>query len=162
MNRQDAARQDKPIGRWVWLLPPAYAIHMLEEAYGGRGLIAWMVARGGLHQSIAAFLGASFVGFAVIAAATWGARKQPRWRWTLAGAGTVLLVNGVCHVAASAAVRYYVPGTWTGIAFYIPLGAALLLRVRRLVRPRVFWAAVAAGFAIHAAVVWVVFGAPGL
>jgi len=162
VNFDGVIRRDAPLGRWIWLLPPAYALHVIEEGYGGRGLVGWMIERGGVPLSIAGFLGVNLVGLAIIAAATGGSRRRPSWRWTLASAGTILLVNGVCHVAASVAVRYYVSGMWTGIVFYVPLGAVLLFRVRRLVRPRVFWAAVAVGFAIHAAVLWVVFGAPGL
>lgn len=169
MNPDNAARpdgfvgcRDEQVGRWVWLLPLAYAIHMLEEAYGGSGLVGWMIERGSLRFSIAVFLGWSFLGFAALAAATWAARRRPWWRWTLASAGTILLVNGATHVATSAAVRYYVPGLWTGIALYLPLGAVILFRMRRLVRPKVFWAAVGAGFVIHAAALWIVFGAPGL
>jgi hypothetical protein len=162
VNTEAVTCRVAPIGRWVWLLPPAYAIHMLAEAYGGCGLVGWMIERGGIPLSIADFLGLSFVGFAVIAAVTWAARRRASWLWALASAGTILFVNGVSHVATSIAVRGYVSGLVTGIAFYLPLGAALLLRVRRLVRARVFWAAVAAGFVIHAAVLWVVLGAPGL
>ncbi len=161
-NGGGIAHRAAPVGRWVWLLPPAYAFHVLEEAYGGSGLIGWMIGHGGVRFSMATFLGVNLAGLAIIAAATGAAWRRPSWRWTLASAGTILLVNGVSHVAASLVVRYYVSGMWTGIALYIPLGAALLFRVRRLARPREFWAAVAAGFAIHAAVLWVVFGLPGL
>ena len=163
MNPENAARRDETIGRWVWLLPAAYAFHVIEEGFGGRGLVEWMIARGGLRLSMASFLGANLVGLAIIAVATWGSRTRPSWRWVLASAGTILFVNGLSHVAASVGVGYYVPGMWTGIAFYLPLGAILLARMRRLVRPKVFWAAIGAGFAIHAAVLWwFVFGAPGL
>jgi len=162
VNPDNAARRDEQVGRWVWLAPLAYAIHMLEEAFGGSGLVGWMIERGSLRLSIASFLGLSFLGFAAISAATWGARRRPWWRWTLASAGTILLVNGITHVAVSARARCYVPGLWTGIVFYVPLGAVLLFRVRRLAKPKVFWAAVGIGFAIHAVVLWIVFGAPGL
>jgi hypothetical protein len=162
MNLGNVKRRDAPIGRWVWLLPIAYSAHVVEEAFGGRGLAAWIVDLGGVRFSIAGLLGINLVGLAVIAAVTWASRRSPAWRWALVSGGTILFVNGISHVAASAAMRYYVPGMWTGIAFYIPLGAALLLRVRRVMSPRPFWAAVAAGFAIHAAVLWVVFGTPGL
>jgi hypothetical protein len=162
VNPENAAHRNASIGRWVWLLPLAYALHVIEEGYGGSGLVGWMIGRGGLPLSMAMFLGINLVGLAIITIATWGSRKRPSWLWTLASAGTILFVNGVSHVAASVAVRDYVSGMLTGIALYIPLGAVLLLRVRRLVRSRVFWAAVAVGFVIHAAVLWIVFGAPGL
>ena len=162
MNLGNVKRRDVPIGRWVWLLPIAYSAHVVEEAFGGHGLAAWMIDLGGVRFSIAGFLGINLAGLAIIAAATWASRRSPAWRWALVSGGTILFVNGISHVAASAAMRYYVPGMWTGIAFYIPLGAALLLRVRRVMSPRPFWAAAAAGFAIHAAVLWVVFGTSGL
>jgi hypothetical protein len=161
MNEGTFPRRAALIGRWVWLLPAAYACHVMEEAYGGSGLIGWMIERGGPRQPMAVFLGINLVGFAFTGAAAWAARRSSSWLWPLASAGTILFMNGLSHVAASIAMRYYVSGMWTGIALYIPLGAALLLRVRRLVRPRVFWAAVAAGFLIHAAVLWIaVFGSP--
>ena len=162
MSPENVTRRDAPVGRWVWLLPLAYALHVIEEGYGGRGLVEWMMERGGLRFSMASFLGVNLVGLTILAAFAGGARRRPSWRWALASAGTILFVNGISHVAASVAARHYVPGMWTGIAIYVPLGAVVLLRARRLVRPRVFWAALAAGFVIHAAVLWIVFGAPGL
>ncbi len=153
--------RESPLGKWIWLLPLAYASHVMEEAYGGHGLIGWMNERGGIHLSMAAFFVVNLVGLAIIAVATWGARMHRLWQWPLASAGTILFMNGLSHVAASIAVRQYVSGMWTGIVLYIPLGAVLLVRVQRLVRPWVFRAAVAVGFVIHAAVLWiVVFGAP--
>lgn len=150
------------IGRWVWLLPLAYALHVLEEAYGGRGLIGWMIDRGGLDLSMAAFLLANLAGLAVIAVATWGARMHRAWQWPLASAGAILFMNGLSHVAAAIVSREYVSGMYTGLFVYLPLGAFLLLRVQPRVRPGVFWAAVAVGFVIHAITLWVVvFGAPG-
>jgi len=154
--------QEAPLGRWIWLLPLAYALHVIEEAYGGHGLIGWMIERGGLHLSMGVFFGANVVGLAIIAAATWGARMHRAWQWPIASAGAILFMNGLSHVAASIASRHYVSGMYTGIAFYLPLGALLLVRVQGRVRPGVFWAAVAVGFVIHAAALWlVVFGAPG-
>jgi len=150
-----------PVGRWIWLLPLAYALHVIEEAYGGSGLIGWMSARGGPRLSMAAFLGVNLAGFSLTAAAAWAARMRAAWLWLMPAAGSILFMNGLSHVAASIASRHYVSGMWTGIAIYIPLGGALLLRVQRLMDRRVFWAAVAVGFAIHAAVLWiVVFGSP--
>jgi hypothetical protein len=136
----------------------AYAAHVAEEAFGGHGLAEWIIARGGLRLSVAGFIGLNVVGLAIITLATWAALRSPVWRWTLVSGGTILFVNGVCHVVASAAMRYYVPGMWTGLALYIPFGGALILYVRCIVSPRVFGLAIVAGFLIHAVVLWVVFG----
>ncbi|MDD4857298.1 MAG: HXXEE domain-containing protein [Candidatus Krumholzibacteria bacterium] len=143
------------------MLSAAYVFHVLEEAYGGRGLAEWVLAHEGIRFTVASFFGSNLVGLALIVAATWAARRREFWRWTLISGGTILLANGVCHVAVSAAARRYVPGMWTGLALYIPLGAVLIFRLRRFMSPRVFALAIIAGFAIHAAVLWVVFGMPG-
>jgi len=148
--------------RWVWLLPFSYAAHVVEEAFGGDGIAGWIIAQGGVRFSIAGFLGINLLALAIIVGATWAARKFPAWRWTLVSGGTILLVNGLCHIVVSAAMRSYVSGLWTGLVLYAPLGGVLLFYLRRIVSARIFWAAAAAGFMIHAAVLWIVFGMPGL
>jgi hypothetical protein len=144
------------------MLPAAYALHVTEEAFGGHGLAAWIIAREGIRFSLASFIGSNLVGLALIVVATSAARRWAVWGWTLVSGGAILLANGVCHVAVSAAMRCYVPGMWTGLLLYVPLGGVLIFRLRRSMSPGVFALAIIAGFAIHAAVLWVVFGLHGL
>lgn len=39
--------RSETVGRWTWLLPAAFLVHVAEEAFGGHGLMEWMVAGGG-------------------------------------------------------------------------------------------------------------------
>jgi len=153
--------RNQPVGPWAWLLPVAYAVHVVEEAFGGRGFTQWMAAGGGLHLSITEFIALNSVGISVLCLVAWAARESPAWRWLLVGGATILFVNGICHVAVCVATQGYVPGMWTGLVLYMPLGAVLLFVMRRLVPPRLFWLGVACGFIIHGTVIWMVLRMPG-
>jgi hypothetical protein len=161
MRRSRASDGGRAIGRAAWLLPSAYAAHVLEEAFGGRGLMAWMAAGGGMRFSLVGFLSVNLLGLVLLGAATWIAMRSASWRWPLIAGTTIILVNGVCHVEVVAATRAYVPGLWTGVVLYVPLGVFLLMRWRHAVSTPVLAAGIAAGFIIHGAVLWVAFRMPG-
>jgi hypothetical protein len=161
MDHPSTHRQSGSIGQWVWLLPAAYSAHVAEEAFGGKGLTKWMAAGGGARLSIAEFIGLNLIGVAALLLAVWAARRWMVWRWTLISGAVILLVNGVCHVAACVVARTYVPGLWTGILLYLPVGGLLLFRLWRSVSPRPLAAAIAVGFVIHGVVVWLVLRMPG-
>jgi hypothetical protein len=149
------------MGRWVWLLPAAYSVHVAEEAFGGTGLTEWMAAGGGARLSIAEFIGLNLVGVAMLVLAAWAARRSMVWRWPVISGAAILFVNGICHAAVCVAARAYVPGLWTGIVLYVPVGGMLLFRLWRSVSPRLFAAAITIGFAIHGIVLWLVLRMPG-
>ena len=71
--------------------------------------------------------------------------------------GTIVLINGLLHVLGSAATRSYSPGVITGTALYMPLGILALRLGRTSFSEPTFWAAAAAGVAIHGAVAIVAF-----
>ncbi len=159
-NVLTGADRNAPLGRWVWLVPLAYAAHVIEEAFGGQGFVAWVVERGGPQMTVGLFFVLNIVGLALLAAATFLARRFRALQWLLATAGAILFMNGLIHFAAAIASRRYVPGMVTGLVLYLPLGSLVLMSIERRVRARVFWIAAAGGFAIHAAVLWyVAFGA---
>jgi hypothetical protein len=146
---------------WAWYLPVAYVFHVAEEAFGGGGLMKWMAAGGGARLSLTGFIGLNVAGVGLMCLAAWAARKSRVWRWPLASGATIILVNGICHIAVSVMTRAYVPGLWTGLFLYVPLGGFLLFRLRLLMSPRLFVFAVVLGFVIHGAVLWLVLRMPG-
>jgi len=154
-------RQNASIGRWAWLLPAAYSAHVAEEAFCGNGLTGWMAAGGGARLSISEFIGLNLVGVALLVFAAWAARRSMVWRWPLISGAAILLVNGMCHAAVCVAARAYVPGLWTGIVLYVPVGGVLLFLLWRSVSPRLFAAAITVGLMIHGVVLWLVLRMPG-
>ncbi len=161
MNPSDDRRRGASVGIWIWSLPATYAVHVAEEAFGGHGLMQWMAAGGGARLSLATFLGLNLVGAGILCLAAWAARRSSVWRWPVVSGATILFVNGLAHVAICLTIRSYVPGVWTGLFLYVPVGCALLFRLRRLMSPRLFATAIAAGLVIHGVVLWLVLRMPG-
>ena len=149
------------VGMWAWFLPAAYVLHVIEEAFGGQGFMEWMAAGGGGRMSLAEFLGLHLVGTGILCLTAWAARKSKIWRWSLASVATIILVNGIWHIAVYMMTRSYVPGAWTGFFLYIPLGGIFLFRLRHLMSPRLFASAIAIGIIVHGATLWLVLRMPG-
>ena len=59
-----------------------------------------------------------------------GSRPRPAWTWSVVAIQWALAVNGLFHIAATALVLAYAPGSWTGAGLDRPLTAYLLFRVR--------------------------------
>ena len=161
MNPSSDRNRNESVGMWAWLLPAAYAVHVVEEAFGGRGFMEWMAAGGGVRLSLAAFLGLNLVGAGMLCLAAWAARKTKVVRWPLASGAAIVFMNGVWHAAICAITRSYIPGVVTGLIVYVPVGCILVLRLRRLMSPWIFTAAIAIGFVIHGVVLWLVLRMPG-
>ena len=153
--------QSELVGMWVWFLPAVYASHVAEEAFGGHGLMEWMAAGGGVRLSMAAFMGLNLVAAGVLCLAAWAARRWRVWRWPLVSGATIIFTNGIWHAAICVMTRSYVPGVWTGLFLYVPMGGFLLFRLRRFLSPRLFASAIAIGIVIHGVVLWLVLRMPG-
>lgn len=153
--------QSKLVGMWVWFLPAAYAAHVAEEALGGHGLMEWMAAGGGVRLSKAEFIGLNLVGVGILCLAAWAARRWSVWRWPLVSGATIIFINGLSHIAVCGMTRSYVPGVWTGLFLYVPVGGILLFRMRRLMSPWILASAIAIGIVIHGVVLWLVLRMPG-
>lgn len=160
MNISAKLKQSDLARSWAWLLPAAYALHVVEEAFGGHGLIEWMAAGGGVQLSMGAFLGVNLVGVLVLSLAAWAVRRWRFWQWPLVGGATVLLANGIWHNVLCLTTRSYVPGVLTGLFLYLPVGGFLLHRLRRTTSPWVLISAIAFGLVVHRVTLWLVLGMP--
>jgi len=161
MSHSNDQSQNELVGLWAWYLPAAYVAHVAEEAFGGHGLMEWMAAGGGVRLSLSEFIGLNLVGAGLLCLAAWAARKSKVWRWPLVSGATIIFVNGICHIAVCVMTRSYVPGVWTGLFLYVPVGGILLFRLRRLMSPWLFASAIAIGIMIHGATLWLVLRMPG-
>ena len=141
----------------VWLLVGAYAAHLVEELVGG--FPNWLGTVIGRPLAGRDFLIINAVGVGAMIVAAYLSATRATLRWLAVGMATVLLVNGLLHLAGSLATGTYSPGLITGIVLYVPLGQLVLLRASDQA-PRAFvWRGVLAGLAAHAAVTLTAFGA---
>ena len=147
-------------GMWAWLLPAAYIIHVVEEAFGAGGLMDWMAAGGGVRLSLGEFIGVNVIGASILCLAAWAARRRRSWQWPLVSGAAIILTNGIWHMAVCMTMRSYVPGVWTGLLLYVPLGGLLLYWLRPVTSLRVLASAIVLGIVIHRVTLWLVLGTP--
>ena len=161
MNISSEQNKSELVGMWAWFLPAAYLFHVAEEAFGGHGLMEWMAAGGGVRLSMEEFIGLNLVGAGMLCLAAWAARRSKIWRWPLVSGATIFVANGIWHIAICMMTRSYVPGLWTSLFLYIPLGCFLMFRLRHLMSLRLLISAIVIGMMIHGITLWLVLRMPG-
>ena len=122
MNR-DAAR----FGRWTWLFPATYLLHIAEEDWGG--FPAWLSAAAGASLSRQDFLIINAIAFAVMTTIVIAAQRG-LGAWTIAALGTVVSINAALHIGGSVLTGSYSPGVVTATLLWLPLGLYTLRRLR--------------------------------
>ncbi|HVL66926.1 MAG TPA: HXXEE domain-containing protein [Vicinamibacterales bacterium] len=111
----------------VWLFPASYALHILEEWFGG--FPEWLgVVSGGSGLPRGAFVAINAAAWIAMVAAARAATRSESAGWLAIGIATITLVNGVAHLLASLVTGTYSPGLFTGVILYLPLGQLALLR----------------------------------
>jgi hypothetical protein len=143
-------------GKWAWLFPISYLIHITEEYWGG--FPAWIARFWGVESSLNNFLSWNGGAWVVMTLGVAVALKTKSYRWLLVSFATVVLINGVVHALASVATRSYSPGLISGLLLFVPLGIVSLRRARRQVNTRTFRAGVILGVVMHGVVVLLAFG----
>jgi hypothetical protein len=134
----------------VWLFVGAFALHIVEEWFGG--FLEWFTFVAGRPLSANAFMAINGAGLALMTLAARAATGRESRGWLAIGIATAVLVNGAAHLLASLATGRYAPGLVTGVVLYIPLAQLLLLRAWHQAPEPIFWRGVLAGIVAHALV----------
>ncbi len=143
---------------WWWLvLPASYLAHLCEEWWGGEGFARWTARVLGAPVSETRFIVVNGLAAPFFILGTVLAIARSSWAWFIVTLGTIVLVNGLLHLMGSVASRSYSPGLVTGMVLYLPLGILALRTGRARLSEARFWAALAAGVAIHTLVAIVAF-----
>jgi hypothetical protein len=125
-------------GRWLWLFPASYAIHIAEEGLAGERFYRWIRRVSGREVSPGVFTGANLAFEAAMITAVRRLRVREDVAWLVPALGTITAVNGIGHLAGSVATRSYSPGLVSGMAVWAPLGLCAVIRSRRVL-PRPVW-----------------------
>jgi hypothetical protein len=140
----------------VWLLVAAYALHILEEWFGG--FPEWLAVVAGAPLPRDAFVLINAVALAAMAAATRTATRDESRGWLAIVVAAILFANGLLHLLASVVTRTYSPGVITGVVFYLPLGQLALLRAWEQAPRPFFVRGILTALGLHAIVSVVAFG----
>jgi hypothetical protein len=142
------ARKKPALGRLPWLLPIAHLVHAVEEYWFG--FPAWLNRLMGTRLTNERFIELNgFFLLAILLAVAIGMTVRPL-RLVLAAVAAALVLNGIIHVGATVITGSYSPGAGTGLLLSIPVGLAVLGRLRRELARWELGAGVIAGVALHA------------
>ena len=150
ISGMDRARQlDISAVGWSWLFPVAVLVHIIEEYWGGVAFAASPSEMRGVSLRPAQFLILTAIGLGLLTVGVVLAHRLKFQQWLMVCLGTIVSINGLTHTASSVFKAEYNPGLISGVLIFIPLGVVTLLGLRRAMRRRRYYAALAAGIAIH-------------
>lgn len=138
-------RETGYLGRWIWLFPATYLIHLGEEVWGGEGYAAWISRLTGspFPRSTLLLLNALLLaGMVVIVIA---ALRLSALRWAIVAVGGAVLGNSLLHLVASLGTWTYSPGLVTGTLLWLPLGSHAVGRGFARCERREVWLGLAIG-----------------
>jgi len=143
---------------WGWLFPATYAIHILEELWGGVGFTAWLAGVAGVELAARQFLVWNALALLLMTAGVALTLRFRHLRWLLLAYGVAFLLNALTHLAASLYTNSYSPGLLSGLLLWLPLGALALLRFRKTLSRRGRRAGLLVGLTMHAVVLALTLG----
>ena len=143
--------------RLIWLMPAAFALHIVEE-YGG-GFPGWVTHVVGGAMSAPMFLVNNAFFMAVLLALTaWSgiARTTTANAVLIAWASANLFWDFLFHVGTVPLFDRYSPGLVTATLLYFPISVAVSWAAvaQHALSPRAFQASSAVGFVLMGFVIW--------
>jgi len=140
-------------GRWLWLIPASYALHIAEEGLAGERFYRWIGRVTGREVSPGVFVGVNLAYEAAMVAAIRQALAREDAAWVVPALGTITAVNGIGHLAGSLVTHSYSPGTVSGVGVWAPLGLFAVIRSRQILPRQVWRRGITAGVLILGSVV---------
>jgi hypothetical protein len=134
----------------LWLLPLAYALHILEEWFAGFPEWVALVVGSPLPRTVFVIINA--IAMTAMIAAIRAATAREDYGWMGIAAASILFVNAFAHVLGSVATKSYSPGLISGVVLYLPVAGLVLLRAWSQAQRGAFARGIAVGVAVHAAV----------
>ena len=134
---------------WSWLFPLTYLIHIAEEYWGGEGYPAYLFRVRGVHLSSNRFWMVQALGTVLMIAGVILARRLNFSHTMVIIMATIVLVNGLTHIATSLSNGAYGPGLVSSILIWLPLGIYSLIHFMNEVSRRRYWTAIAIGVAVN-------------
>lgn len=145
----NARRYEKTELALAWLFPATYLIHVTEEYVAGVALSTSATKIRGANLTATQFLILNAVACLLIIAGMLLSKRFKFRPWLLVCLGTVVLINGLFHVAGGLRIKGYNPGLVSGLLIWIPLGIATIIYLRKKIVPGKYWAAIAVGIIIN-------------
>ncbi len=139
-------------GKWLWLFPITYLVHIAEEYWGGEGFYRWISRLSGAELTAERFISLNTTFWVIMATGIAIVVFTSSQHWIALAFGTIVLINGSAHTIGSILTQSYSPGLFSGLLLWIPLGAITLRRGWKLSTRGQFAVGLIIGIVLHAMV----------
>lgn len=143
---------------WAWLFPATYLIHIAEEYVAGVALAPSPNKIRGANMTATQFLILNGFACALLVIGMILSRRYGFRQWLLVCLATVVMVNGLFHIAGTIRIAGYNPGLISGVLIWIPLGVVTLMRMKKSMPPNRYRVAMAVGVGINVIVLLIARG----
>jgi Protein of unknown function with HXXEE motif len=148
--------REQPFRRVVWLMPAAFALHIVEEYAGGFPVWATNVLGGRFNNVDFAFNNAAFLTI-LVGLTVWVSKSgSRRASFLIAWSSGNIFWDGLFHVLTTAYFNRYSPGLITSSVLYLPISLVIgtaALRSQALT-VKALLGALASGLGILVFVIW--------
>jgi Protein of unknown function with HXXEE motif len=113
----------------IWLIPPAYLLHLLDEYFLGVGLPDWLSDLFKTNLSKSDFIIINSIGLTATFVIVILNSLNKVNEFLIVALGSLFFLNGLIHLLASVLTVTYSPGTISGVILYIPLGVLIFRKI---------------------------------
>lgn len=111
----------------VWFLPIAFALHQIEEYFGG--FLDWYPTVMNATLSSEDFILINSIGLSIVLLFSIVYSFGVKNNFVFVVIGTLLFVNGIVHLLLTLVTQTYSPGVISGLIILIPLGGIIFRRI---------------------------------
>ena len=143
MSRQ--ANTSQSLNGWLWLFPPVYLLHLIDERYFGIGTAEWASHHTGVYFTNSVWLAVNAPSFVLLTLATWLVARRTWPMWVAVALATHLALHAIGRVVGSVVFDSVSPGVVTGVILCLPLAVFAYTRLVRVLSRGQLLAGVLAG-----------------
>ena len=118
--------------RWIWLFPPVYLTHLIDERFYGIGTAEWASHHTGVCFTNAAWLAVNVPSFLLLTLAAWLVARRSWPLWVAVALATHVGIHGVGRIVGTFAFESVSPGVLTGVIACLPLALFTYMRTVRV------------------------------
>jgi hypothetical protein len=116
---------------FLWIFPPVYFLHLLDERFFGIGTAAWATRHMGIYLTNDAWLIINVVWFALLSVITWLVARGTLPNWVVVVLATHIAIHSLTRIWGSIVFPGWSPGVLTGVVVGLPWAAAMFYWARR-------------------------------
>ena len=128
--RNEALSSDVP-PTLLWVFPPIYFLHLMDERLFGIGTAAWATRHMAVYLTNEAWLAINVVWFAFLTLITWLIARGTLPNWVVVVLATHIAIHSLTRVWGSIVFPGWSPGVLTGVVIGLPWAVVIFYRALR-------------------------------